>query len=118
MMKMIYNMPLEYVKYGKPSKVSFDYAIDVVKEQARQRNVEISNIYMLGDNPPGDIVGANLANISSILVQSGVYTADKRSTLTGDSVPDFEVANMEEAVKLIMDLVGLKDDWLTAKSHF
>jgi len=65
---------------------------------------------MLGDNPLGDIVGANRSNIKSILVQSGIYRSELRETLTGDQVPDYEVANMEEAVRLIMEIEGLKDE--------
>ena len=65
---------------------------------------------MLGDNPLGDIVGANRSNIKSILVQSGIYRSELRETLTGDQVPGYEVANMEEAVRLIMEIEGLKDE--------
>ena len=68
MMKTIHGAQLEYITYGKPSTTSFDYARDVLDQQAMERNVDITNIYMLGDNPSGDIVGANRANIKSVLV--------------------------------------------------
>jgi len=47
---------------------------------------EISHFYMIGDNPAGDIFGANMMHVnkknhqhpdwSSILVQTGVYHPD------------------------------------------
>ena len=68
MMRTIHDCQLEYIKYGKPSTASFNYATEVVEQQAKEREVDITNVYMLGDNPQGDIVGANRANIKSILV--------------------------------------------------
>ena len=61
-------MPLEYVTFGKPSQETFEYAADIVRQQAADRNIEITNFYMIGDNPSGDIVGSNQANMRSILV--------------------------------------------------
>ena len=63
---------------------------------------------MIGDNPRADILGANQANIQSILVQSGVYEPGSLPALPESQVPTFEVANMEEAVKLICDQENLK----------
>lgn len=57
---------------------------------------------MIGDNPAGDILGANKLGIKSILVRSGIYEAGKYE-LTEETRPTFEVENMEEAVKLILD---------------
>lgn len=64
---------------------------------------------MIGDNPMGDIVGSNQAGWRSILVQSGIYQKQQKDSLKGDEIPDYEVANMEEAVKLIMDLESLNE---------
>ena len=61
MLKAAYQMPIEYTTFGKPAKATFDYAADVVKEQAAERNIDITNFYMIGDNPLGDIVGSNQA---------------------------------------------------------
>jgi ribonucleotide monophosphatase NagD (HAD superfamily) len=39
-------------------------------------DVELSEIYMIGDNPASDIQGANVVGWKSILVESGVYQPD------------------------------------------
>jgi len=106
-MREVHGSALEYHTFGKPAKATFDYALEVLSQQAAERDIAITNTYMIGDNPMGDIVGANRAGIRSILVRSGIYTADKKHMLKGDAMPSFEVANMEEAVKLIMQLEGL-----------
>ena len=59
MMKHAYDMPFEYKALGKPSKETFEFAEDALREQAAERGIEITNFYMIGDNPAGDIVGAN-----------------------------------------------------------
>ena len=63
---------------------------------------------MIGDNPLGDIAGANRANWRSILVQSGVYKPEDRESLSGDQIPTYEVADMKEAIELIIDVENLK----------
>ena len=64
---------------------------------------------MIGDNPKGDIVGSNRMGKgwNSMLVQSGIYKPVNRAALQGDEVPTFEVKNMQEAVKTIIDKEGL-----------
>ena len=47
------------MQYGKPSKFSFEYAEEVLREKASREGVDITEIYMIGDNPKGDIVGSN-----------------------------------------------------------
>jgi len=37
--------------------------------------IELTNIYMIGDNPKSDIAGANAKGWTSILVRSGVFNA-------------------------------------------
>ena len=64
---------------------------------------------MIGDNPSGDIAGANQANWRSILVQSGLYK--RGELLDGVMKPNFEVKNMEEAVQLIMREENLTDKY-------
>ena len=68
----------DWIMLGKPSVKTFEYAEDVVRKQAEDMGVEISNIYMIGDNPRGDIAGPNKMGPGwkSILVRSGIYTAD------------------------------------------
>ena len=61
------------IKYGKPTKPTFDYAKKKLIEKAERMGVEISNFYMIGDNPHADIKGGNDNDCVSILVKTGVY---------------------------------------------
>ena len=53
------GMKAEYTTFGKPSKLTFEYAEEVLREQAAELGVDLTEIYMIGDNPPGDIKGPN-----------------------------------------------------------
>ena len=64
----VYQKRLEFTTFGKPSRDTFDYAAEVVKQQAVERGVEIGNHWMIGDNPKGDILGANQCGWKTILV--------------------------------------------------
>ena len=64
---------LEYTMYGKPERLTFDYAESLFKQKASDEGVEISNYYMIGDNPEGDIEGANRKGWNSILVRTGLF---------------------------------------------
>ena len=74
-MRESYGADLEVIEYGKPSQLTFDYAEKLMHERADELDVEISNFYMIGDNPRGDIKGPNMrgARWNSILVQTGIY---------------------------------------------
>ena len=54
--------------FGKPSSLSFEYAKQVLDNQANNFDLEISKYFMIGDNPSGDIKGANKMGWESILV--------------------------------------------------
>jgi ribonucleotide monophosphatase NagD (HAD superfamily) len=84
--------------FGKPNKTTFEYAKQIVDAQAAKMGVEISDYYMIGDNPPGDILGANLMGWKSILVRTGVYQGE---VLPNEMKPQFEVNDMLDAAKLI-----------------
>ena len=73
--------------------------------------VDITEIYMIGDNPPGDIKGPNQmgAGWNSMLVHSGVYQPQDRDSLPIDERPTFEVKNMEEAIKKVIEKERLSD---------
>ena len=77
------GMQSDWIMYGKPSRNTFEYAEDVVRRQAREMDIDISNIYMIGDNPRGDIAGPNSMGDGwkSILVHSGIYQPDQRADL-------------------------------------
>ena len=63
----------EIMKFGKPEKKTFDFAKDRLYQQASDQGVEISNFYMIGDNPKADIKGGNDNDCVSILVRTGVW---------------------------------------------
>ena len=90
------GMRADHIEYGKPSRLTFEFAETVLREQAAKHGVDISEIYMIGDNPSGDITGANRmgAGWNSILVHSGVYKPEDRPNLQGDQIPTFEAKNM------------------------
>ena len=68
---------------------------------------------MIGDNPSGDILGANIINwarnykMSSILVQTGLYHPEHyghhKQKLEGLVKPTHEVKDMHDAIQLICD---------------
>ena len=68
--------PLEITKPGKPTKETSEYAENQLEVLAKEMDVEISEIYMIGDNPASDIQGANVVGWNSILVETGVYRPD------------------------------------------
>lgn len=66
-------------------------AFNNVKERIlKNSKLEISNYYMIGDNPSSDIVGGNNMDWITILVRSGVW---KGSELTKKNAPDYIVNN-------------------------
>lgn len=64
---------VEYVQYGKPEGLTFDFAERLFADMAHKQGVEIGNFYMIGDNPEGDIEGANRKGWNSILVRTGLF---------------------------------------------
>jgi HAD superfamily hydrolase (TIGR01456 family) len=71
--KQLAGHELRYTKYGKPEKPTYDYATDVLNQQARELGVEMDAVYAIGDNPASDIHGANNYGWKSILVKTGVW---------------------------------------------
>ena len=73
---------------------------------AAERGIEVSRIYMIGDNPTSDIGGANLkakfnsengkVEWKSIVVKTGVYN----DTLNSNNA-SYIVYNLEKAFELI-----------------
>mmetsp|Transcript_13188 Transcript_13188/g.24454 ORF Transcript_13188/g.24454 Transcript_13188/m.24454 type:complete len:342 (+) Transcript_13188:196-1221(+) len=72
---------LEIERFGKPNKVTFDYAENLLeaKEAGPKKNAPagstLDRIFMIGDNPAADIEGANKAGGAwrSVLLESGIY---------------------------------------------
>lgn len=93
---------------GKPTEATYLYGERVLREWnvqingLRARNID--TVYMVGDNPPSDIQGANAFQSpnglkwKSILVETGVYKAGDEPPFK----PDYIVANVLEAVNLVV----------------
>lgn len=67
-------------------------------------NVEISNFYMIGDNPHSDIDGGNRKGWTTILVRSGIFQG-----LHNDPThpATYVVDDLEAAVEKIYEVEGL-----------
>mmetsp|Transcript_2906 Transcript_2906/g.4175 ORF Transcript_2906/g.4175 Transcript_2906/m.4175 type:complete len:327 (+) Transcript_2906:171-1151(+) len=97
---------LEVGRYGKPHKVTFDFAENLLKEQVAARteiaaeNVEFDRIFLLGDNIHADIKGANAAGEPwhSVLVETGIYQPGCPETMDAKTV----CRDVTEAVDMIL----------------
>jgi len=72
--------------------------------------MQISNFYMIGDNPKSDIEGANKKGWTSILVKTGVFVVDAESSVNGndrENPASYVVEDMKAAVELIFELEKL-----------
>ena len=101
------------IKFGKPTKPTFDFAKSRLYAQASAMGVEISNFYMIGDNPHADIKGGNDNDCDSILVRTGVFSGldPNGNPLANDpqNPAKYVVEDMQEAYSLILEKEGLKD---------
>ena len=105
MIKDLYGRDdLSYTQYGKPEGLTFDYAERMLRSKAEE-GVEISNFYMIGDNPEGDIEGANRKGWNSILVRTGLF--DKSDGNHHEFPATYVVRDMEEAVRLISSIENI-----------
>ncbi|KAJ2821840.1 hypothetical protein IWW50_004473 [Coemansia erecta] len=94
---------LEHTRFGKPFKVQYEYAENVLDELARagfgggpglRRRV-----YAVGDNPAADIAGANAAGWTSVLVRTGVFSGANDATHPAAMVVD----HVGDAVERIIE---------------
>jgi len=104
--KIIYKKSLEIQHYGKPFEVTYRYAETHLKELA---GTELSNIYMIGDNPKSDIRGARAAGWKTILVETGVFQRTSEVDNDPHDPADYVVANVQEAINLILQLEGIRN---------
>ena len=57
--KQTHGYDIEITQFGKPCVGTYDFAENHVESLALKKGHEISNYYMIGDNPLSDIHGAN-----------------------------------------------------------
>ncbi|GFZ49435.1 hypothetical protein JCM24511_07555 [Saitozyma sp. JCM 24511] len=90
------GVDIRYVQFGKPFKATYEFAEDMLRRhlvdlgEARDKPL---NVYMVGDNPESDILGANTHGWNSILLKTGVY-----ETGTPSHLPTRIADNVEEGV--------------------
>lgn len=75
---------------GKPKSIFFQTAIEII---SKEKNYQISDFAMIGDNLQTDILGANNANIDSIHVLSGVHKTKDYQNL--NIYPKYTIENLK-----------------------
>jgi HAD superfamily hydrolase (TIGR01456 family) len=96
---MKYKRSIDYILYGKPSRKIFEFAKKQIEEN--NKNIDITNFYMIGDNPPVDIKGANDSGFVSILVRTGVFNGDPNDMI---NPAKYVVDDVGKAIDLILSL--------------
>ncbi|KAL6927943.1 hypothetical protein ACO0SA_004566 [Hanseniaspora valbyensis] len=91
---------------GKPEAISYSFAKkelekDFVEKHGQDSDLEIGEIFMVGDNPLSDIIGAHRYGWNTCLVKTGVYSEGYKLPVT----PTMIVENVEEAVNKSCELV-------------
>lgn len=76
---------------GKPSRVIMEGALNVL-------NLRADQCVMIGDNLQTDILAANNAQITSLLIETGVNT--RQDVQEGSGQPDYVVKDYEELMQL------------------
>ncbi|AQZ14875.1 YKR070W [Zygosaccharomyces parabailii] len=114
------GLPLEDFAIGKPTKLTYDFAHHVLIDWRRKLlsnqvnstaqklpplgvapyTSPFEKVYMVGDNPASDIIGAQRYGWDSCLVKTGVY---QDGTPLGSVKPTMIVNNVYEAVKKVLD---------------
>ena len=103
-----------YVMLGKPEKIVYEFVEKKIRsnyegkeytsKSGQLEKVEISNFYMIGDNPQSDIEGGNRAGWTTILVRTGIFKGPENDP---DHPATYIVDDIEGAIKLIYKLEGL-----------
>ncbi|KAK9472058.1 HAD-like domain-containing protein [Dipodascopsis tothii] len=90
---------LRSVIIGKPFTETYDFADKVLREfrQTHGHTGELERVYMVGDNPASDIMGANSYGWKSMLVKTGVYREAEHRELV--ATPDFYCEDVFNAVR-------------------
>ena len=92
------GQPLDVADYGKPHAVSYDYVSNVLRDHMRDGDA-LDRVFMIGDNPITDILGAKNAGRPwfSILVKSGMWQ-EGDDTGGADAIVD----DVAEAMDIIL----------------
>jgi len=106
----IYKREPKFNMYGKPEKSTFDYTEKLIRSQT---NAQISNFYMIGDNPKSDVRGGNNVGWTTILVKTGVFQQTEVALNDPEDPAKYVVENFNEAIQLICELEGIKTDYFT-----
>lgn len=94
------NHKLQNSIIGKPSRYTYDYADNLLKEWSSGDSDDLT-VYMVGDNPASDIIGANNYGWKSMLVRTGVYRDEDKPNLI--TTPDHITDNVLDAVNLVIE---------------
>ena len=100
----LFNEKLEIFQYGKPYKLTYDFVKKHIKYHAENNNIEITNFYMIGDNPRSDIKGGNDNGFTTFLVRTGVFQGEKNDKT---NPANYVVKDFNEAIKKIFELENL-----------
>lgn len=113
---------LQRTVFGKPSRETYAFAERVLQKHRHELLKatgshgagRLERVYMVGDNPESDIAGANTyqsehgTDWESILVKTGVWTADRGGELKGVFKPHVIVSDVKEAVRTALEREGWK----------
>jgi phosphoglycolate/pyridoxal phosphate phosphatase family enzyme len=81
---------------GKPSPAMFTAILEA-------SGIGAGEAVVIGDNPDADVAGARRAGLASILVLTGVATAEAAEALDGERRPDAVAEGPEEVRRLLED---------------
>jgi len=72
-----HGLELKDTVFGKPMKIAYDYASKILPHTCADgtgsAQIDKNSIYMVGDNPASDIIGAHNYGWKTCLVETGVY---------------------------------------------
>jgi ribonucleotide monophosphatase NagD (HAD superfamily) len=88
---------------GKPERITYEYSMRLA-QQTLPEGLEISEFYMIGDNPNSDIKGAIGMGIKSILVKTGVWQGEGNCA---EQPATYVVQDFWDAVQLILTEGGV-----------
>ncbi|KAF3284796.1 hypothetical protein TWF970_011079 [Orbilia oligospora] len=97
---------------GKPFKETYAYAESVLNNLLKKdmgEQARVKRVYMVGDNPRSDIMGANGYGWYSLLLETGVFKRDREggeAALKDDMRPRQILKNVEAAVDFGMSRGG------------